>query len=223
MKNFLCCLLAVAVLMTFAGTAHAQIMWGTPQSITGPSDISTAGKYIDAIGINDFGSSPYVDVNGAITIGDTTFNPFFSNSGIVPSGPIAGGTDGSHSNASAYLSVLNGVAFSGFSPTPVSGTITFNGLTSGLYYQVQVWNPGGRFTDIVGGNTATLSDQYVLGTFLASGTSESFTFNAVTLGDAGEISAVSLRDVPEPSAYALMFAGLAVLGYCIRRKRARNE
>jgi hypothetical protein len=210
--------LMAATVLAFAGTAQAQVLWYSPQAITGPSDISVPpmGYYVDAIGVNDFGGSPY---GSSITIGDTTFNPFFSDPGITISGPFAGGTDGSGSNSTPYNAVLNGVAFTGFTPTPSSATITMNNLTIGDFYQVQVWNRGGRLTDITGANTVTLSDEYTLGTFVAGATSQSFIFTSRP-NDAGEIGAVALREIPEPSAFAMMLGGLALLGFCLRRKRA---
>jgi hypothetical protein len=67
--------------------------------------------------------------------------------------------------------------------------------------------------------------QYVIGTFIATSRVQSFTFQNTYPIDvsAGEINAIDLRNitsVPEPSTYAMMVAGLAFLGFCVRRKGA---
>jgi hypothetical protein len=204
--------LMAAAFLTLAGTAHAQIVWLTPQSITGPSDISTLGTPFAAVGVNNFGS--------AIAIGDTTFNPIFSDpTTTITFGPAGGGTDGSHSTATPYSTVLDGVAYVGFSDVPVTTSVTINDLVPGNEYQVEVWNPGGRLTDLIGKNTVVLSDQLDYGIFIAGSTSESFNFGPQILGDAGELSAVAVRTIPEPSTYALALAGLVLLGYRLRRQR----
>ena len=210
MKFVSCTVLMAALLSTLAGVARAQIVWQTPQSISGVSDISTLGTYVDAIGVNDFG--------GAITIGDTTFNPFFSDSGITQSG-VGGGSDGSGMTSPPYLKVLDGVGYVGFTEIPQTGTITLNNLVSGDEYQVEVWNDGTRPTPIIGSNTVILAQQYVLGTFTAGNSPETFTWQNEP-GNAGEINAVALRLIPEPSTYAMMIGGLALLGFCLRRKAA---
>jgi hypothetical protein len=73
--------------------------------------------------------------------------------------------------------------------------------------------------------------QYVIGTFIAPAadignttSSEYFTYyNTYPIDvSAGEINAISLREteIPEPSTYAMLLAGLAVVGFCVRRKLA---
>jgi len=110
-------LLAMAVL---TGSAHAQISWSAPTAITGVSDISTAGTYLDAVqaSTNSNFSKPVE------TIGDTTFNIMNPNgSGTESTGPgfiALENTDttgflGSFSSAppssAAYANVLLGCAF----------------------------------------------------------------------------------------------------------------
>jgi hypothetical protein len=74
---------------------------------------------------------------------------------------------------------------------------------------------------VIGSDTVDLSNAYTIGDFTATTSSESFTFRAATNPtDAGELGAVALRQIPEPSTYAMMLGGLALLGFCVRRKLA---
>jgi hypothetical protein len=116
-----------------------------------------------------------------------------------------------------------------------SGSATLNGLTIGHTYEAQIFagETDGSGTEAIsdGTNSAILSygtsvtpsgDEYLTDTFKATATSEDFTFtssgnvlvNAFNLRDEGVLAS------PEPSTYAMMLAGLAVLGFCIRRKLA---
>jgi hypothetical protein len=206
-------LLAASILLALAGTARAQITWdtGSVTGITGASDISTLGEPVDALGAN-------AQTGSAITVGDTTFNPFLgSDTGITISGAVGLGTDGSGATSPAYDKVLDDVAYANTGDT---GTVTFNSsiLVAGDTYQVEIWNDGGRPTEFTGANTVELSGEFALGTFTAGSGSESFTFYTDLPNNAGEFDAVALRLVPEPSTYAMMIGGLALLGFCIRRK-----
>ena len=195
-----------------AVSADAQILFLAPTAITGPSDISTLGTFVDALGANHFGSS--------VTIGDTVFTTFFgSDSHINFSGPVAGGSDGSGSTATPFLTVMDGVAFAGFSDTStiLFGTADISGLTLGHTYQVQVFNDGGRLTNIISANSVQLSHSFTTGSFVAAASTASFTFSSPNASDAGEISAITLRDittVPEPSTWAMALAGGRRAGLC---------
>jgi hypothetical protein len=149
------------------------------------------------------------------------------------------GGDGSGSTATPYQSILNGSTYVNYpaqTPTPVVGTVTMSGLTPGAAYQVQVWASAGyRPTSYSSGNTQELNfipngtGQFVIGTFIApaapvdsSTSSEYFTFyNTYPIDvSAGEINAISLRETPEPSTYAMVLMGMIALGLCVRRKLA---
>jgi hypothetical protein len=218
-------LLAAAFLATQVGNVSAQIDWTTTGSITGASNISTTGKFVAAIGVNDSGNSLAYGTN-PIQIGDTYFDPLFNggNPDFTVSG-VGDGSDGSGSTSSAFQTVLDGVFYAGFAQSNDDpfyvGTVTLNNLHPGDEYQVQVFNAGSRQTDVIGSDTVDLSDSYAIGDFTATTSSESFTFRAANNPtDAGELGAVVLRDVPEPSTYAMMLGGLALLGICVRRKLA---
>lgn len=219
---------AITLLLTVAGSAQAQIMWSSPtvtSNYTGnDSDIKTNGTFIAAVteAVN------YGKVGGTypitVTDADTTFD-LNSDSHITNIG--GGGTDGSHSNATPYQAALNGVAYTFGGPL----TFTLTGLNAADTYQVQLWNVDGSTTRTTtfsstgaNGTTSTsVYNGYVVGTF-SGVTSQDISFAPALAGGAGEVNAVALRDLgvaPEPSTYAMMLGGLAVLGFCIRRKLAR--
>jgi hypothetical protein len=230
MKNLLLGISAFALMLACTGSLHAQVLWETPKSWTGTAaDVVSVGKSISAQTYN------YSDTSEIV--GDTNFvTPSVTNYYGPPS---FNGGDGSGSTATPYLAALNGCDYVNVipnsDPSGVSQTLTFtiSGLTAGTYYSVQVWDVAGyagpnnanqRETELSGVSPAFLvGSDYVIGTFTAplSGT-ESFTMSGLPGGNYGEINAVAVRDVPEPSTYAMMLAGLAVLGFCVRRRSAQS-
>jgi hypothetical protein len=224
-------LLCGILLLLCASVAQAQIIFQTPVAITTTdgSQILTNGSYVDAVGGNGFwrpASLSLPDPGAAITIGDTTFNPIFSDSGITFSSPtgIGGGTDGSYSDATPFLTVLDGVAYVGnFNPADVeTGTVTLHNLLAGHEYQVQVFNDSYDQTLLHGTaplNTEVVAGAYSVGDFTAGSTTQTFTFDSSVSG-IGAIDAIVVEEIPEPSTWAMMFGGLALLGFCVRRKLA---
>jgi hypothetical protein len=213
--NFRVGFVIVAMALSFALQANAQVLFSAPVSITqNASDLSILGGYVDAVGANDYGNSSF---GSAITVGDTTFHSIFSDSGITLSN-AGGGSDGSGSTATAFKAVLDGVDYTGnFNPADVSvSTVTLNNLKVGDVYQVQVFSLGYFETEINGSNSVDLRNQYTIGTFTATGagvtTSQTFTFDSSVSG-IGEVNAISLRDlsVPEPGTWALLGLGLGFL------------
>jgi hypothetical protein len=161
--------------------------------------------------------------------GDATFS-------ITADGDTGG--DGSGGSATNYQAVLNGSTYVNYPAQvpPVVGTVTMSGLTPGASYQVQVWASAGyRPTSYTSENTQELNfvpngtGQFVIGTFTAPAaaigqttSSEYFTYyNTYPIDvSAGEINAISLRETPEPSTYAMVFTGLIAGALCLRRKLA---
>jgi hypothetical protein len=209
---------------------RAQILFANPVAVTTTdgSQIDTLGTYVDAVGVDGLGNASHNEPNPqvAIKIGDTTFNPIFNtpDTGITFS-EIGGGNDGSHSDATPFLTVLDGVAYTGdFNDADLSAvTVTLNNLKLGDLYQVQVFQDGGFETTVTGADSVDLTGSYTIGQFTAEGTgpltSQTFTYsndgtaNGGTSG-IGAVNAIVLRDVtdlPEPSAYALMGLGLAAM------------
>jgi hypothetical protein len=214
--------------------ARAQLIdWGTPTSmtyaITGVSDISTAGTSFDAIQGEQ--GKPVE------TIGDTTFNLVTTSTaygygdGLISfsantnfSGADGGFTSASPSS-SAYASVLAGCAY----VAGQVGTVTISGLTANDEYQVQLWNATGvnygeaDNTDYSGVAPLTLGGgDYALGTFTATGSTESFTYTYDSNSHGfGVVSDIAVRELPEPSTWALMLGGVAFLLLLTRRNLRR--
>jgi hypothetical protein len=206
--------------LLLADTAHAQITWGTPKNITGPSDIATNGTYVDALQTHTgytkvTGGAVPITITNPDTKIDTKFNSYTSNgdSGGIPaktfgdatfkiSADAADGTDGSGSDATPYQQVLDQTTYT---MHPRNGVVTMTGLTKGHKYQVQVWASAGyRPTTYKSDtNAASLNDpanptgQFVIGTFTATGDTQYFTYENTRIIDvpAGEINAIALRDL----------------------------
>ena len=205
---------SLAISLGLAATASAApIAWGTPVNISGAADVSQAGTFVDGIeGWNG---------NSTLTIGDATFQqpivtpPGSNGTYSTPSGDIAltftnSFSYGNFNSASSdYNSLVNENGNGG-------GTATLSGLIPNATYQVEVWSATHDY-----GTTTTLDNtvlldggtgQYVLGTFIATGSTQSFVY---TGSDGSRISAVQLRElspVAEPS--TAMLATLGAVGLC---------
>jgi hypothetical protein len=209
---------------TYIDALQTHVSAGAINVLNPTTNISTNFKVYSASG-----SSGLTGDNPANYYGDSTFT-------ITADGNSGG--DGSTSTATPYLAVLNGSTYTNYpaqTPTEV-GTVTMSGLTPGAAYQVQVWASAGyRNVTYTSGNYQNLNfggnstGQFVIGTFTAPAaavgdttSSEYFTYQNTYHVDvsAGEIDAISLRETPEPSTYALLLAGTAILGFCVRRQLA---
>ncbi len=122
-------------------------------------------------------------------------------------------------------------------PPAGNAVITLSNLTLGDTYQVEVW----AFDDNAGDSTDTSAllsgasggvtlappvGQYVLGTFTATGTTTISFTDGITKPTYSILNDVSIRDitaVPEPSTWALMFAGIACLAFRRRWFLASNK
>ncbi len=132
---------------------------------------------------------------------------------------------------------------SGAGGTPQSYTVTLEGLIAGNEYQIQIWasdsRVGGTAPLTIANRQANLSDgtvggatvlvdhnvsntegglgQYVIGTFTANATNQSFTYTGAT-SNSGYValSAYSVHQIPEPSAALLGVLGLSCLA--LRRR-----
>jgi hypothetical protein len=134
--------------------------------------------------------------------------------------------------SSAYQGALIGAIYNGTNGTTM--TITLNGLTNGQNYLLQLWvsDPRGynRSQTVIGANSVDMAfntphadggvGQYVIGTFTATGLSESFTVTGDTsgIGAPPQINAMQLRVVPEPSTCGLVGVGVLAAGF-VRRRR----
>lgn len=231
----------------------ATINWGPVTTITGASDVSTAGTTHAAINFGDTGA-PAVTVNG-ITFQPLTVAGF--NTSSITNGTVTltetqtvlhgnNGPGGSNTGAFAAMadadyktllsSEINSVAIFDLQ-------LTTSGLSLGQTYQVQLWCnysstnntnkvaiTGGPIlddntTDAFGG-----LGQYVIGSFIADGSSQMIEMKGVPGTDLIQnpdfspvslplINAFRIALVPEPATLTLF--GLAAVALSRRQKANR--
>ncbi len=234
-------LITLAAILVSTIPTQAQILWGSPQDVSNDSNVLTTGTYVDAAllqaGAN--GGNP-LTVNGVAfnIIANGTSDVTDSSGDIELTSPrnAAAGVDSPDPTASAaYNSLLTSPEYSIGSVQ----TLTLNNLTVGDTYQVEVWSATGRagtfITDFSGVTPVALNsntEQYAVGTFIATDSTFSFTatagagsqasasiFNAVSVFNEGE---GVTQSVPEPSIYMLLAAGFLTLGV-IQYHRQKNQ
>jgi hypothetical protein len=215
-------LLAASLTLIASGISHAQfITWLGANNITGDSDVFTTGSYVDAFQAATGGYNG--KTTSAQTVNGVSFN--VDNSYTYTDGvfTLSGGGDGTDGNypyvgSAAYQAVLADCVYSGGAVT-----VTMSGLTLGQEYEIEVWNSTPYDDTILQGSTPTDTQylnigQYTLGTFIA-GATNSFTFNnGPSHSTVGTIDALEIREIPEPSTYALLALGALTLGLAARRR-----
>jgi hypothetical protein len=230
-----------------AKAAPAPIVWGSAQTVSGDSDVSTTGSLVYAYTFGGTAAPPSATVNGV------AFSPFRIPGGVVTSTTVGsvslvespGNLFGSNSlgSSSAPYSALStdykAILGSGaYADIPASITVTLGGLTSGQDYLVQWWTNNASNAAILGAgftNTTALATnsvtldanttniaggvgQFAIGTFTASGTTQTFLLSE-TGGDFNPlINALQVRAVPEPSLTLLGCAVAAAGGLALRRR-----
>lgn len=240
--SILLLLCACAGIDSLAGAA--TITWGTPQTISGDSDVSTVGTLVYAYNFGPFfGPATVVSstVNGitfeafpithptSVTVGSVTISESPAN--LIGFNVLS--VTGSYGALSpAYRAVLNGGAGAGF---PDTVTLSLGGLSAGQQYLFQWWASNAAnippVTTVTGSATSLVTldsnftdtdgglGQFVTGTFTADGTTQSIAFTGA--GQSPLINAFQIRAVPEPSTYVMALAGLAC-GGCAMRRRKRS-
>ena len=196
-------LLAVVACAGMHCVHAATITWGTPVNIAGDSDVSTTGTPVYAYAW--IGTSQAV--NGVSFTGTTNTGAGGADISLFNFGyntnQYTSSANPFHSLSAAYQSILTGGDFNIFGD---QASVTLQNLIVGHTYQVQVWvcDPrpvNGRTGTITGGNTVTMlysvnnvagsPGQYTIGTFIADGTSQSFTMSS---NGSTQINAIQLRD-----------------------------
>jgi hypothetical protein len=225
MRKLIVANLVFGIAAILVGPASAgPITWGTPQNVSGDSDIATNGTFVDAV--------QSADTVTTRTIGDTVFSrvvPFGTN-GASLSGNIFFVADANFTytntgvGSAAYQAVINQIAYSVPAATP---TISLNNLVINQQYQVQVWavQNGSAVNDttFTSGNAVALTvdpAQYVIGTFTAAAATQTIAYTATTPGEHKLFTAIALRaiEVPEPNAITLACLGAIGLFRVTRRR-----
>ncbi len=227
-------ILGVSIVGMLATVAQAQsdVTWQTPLTISGPSDVVTTGTLL--------GTWAPFNGNASTTVNGVTFQASSDLPGASTTLDNGGsnGTFASPTSDAGYNSLLNAGAFGNSSGTY---TLSWNGMTQGDTYLVQLWVNDGRNSTvnqrtetITGGANTSLSlaygsgssgpGQYVIGTFVAGTTSETLTLTPGPAIPSAQFNLFQVRDispVPEPSAIALGLAGFGLLiGLTRKRKLA---
>jgi len=241
---------AAACVATLAlPNAHAaSIAWGTPQTISGDSDVSGLGSLVYAYNV---GPSPAV--SSTVSIGGVAFQPFpiinfpatnsftFGNVTISESPGLVYGYDVSNSSGSygalspSYRALLNGGGGAGY---PDTVTVSLAGLSAGQQYLFQWWASNAANIPQISSVTAAATNsitldsnlidaagglgQFVTGTFTADGATQDITFTGAATSPL--INAFQIRAVPEPATCIMALAGIACGGFSMwRRKPGRGS
>ena len=204
---------AAGVPVTFTSPAAGAsgnfgVAWGFVTPIT--TDVATLTQSGTVLEAAQWGSSGTIAVTGSY--GTINFQPGTINSGggaVADTTAVGTGTgafSGSTGNA-AFDSVLSGFAFDE-SSLPYH-TVTLFGLTPGQTYSVQLFGlddradgESGRVNSYADGSGLDQSssyvegsNSYVIGTFIAQGTTESVRVN-LGAGQSGNINALVVRSLP---------------------------
>jgi hypothetical protein len=201
-------------------------------------DQTVAAQTINGVTFAAFDASDANNLSGTATHGNVTvsgIDPNFNGAGAYTSSAAAPFT----SLSPSYQQLLTQVVFAkapGEGGGPVDLVLTMNGLTSGDSYQFEAWSNDSRGNQ--GGSSSTRSEtitdgtntssplffntvqategglgSYIIGTFRASGSSETLTFVGDPMQGDAQINAIELRDVtvPEPRTLASL-VGLGAIG-----------
>lgn len=196
----------------------AFIDWNYAQITSSPTNINTTYTVIGAESA----------LGSGITVNGVTFDPLNTANNISinydQGGPMGTGSTFDSGDANFNTLLQNGFT----SPPGQTSLITFTGLTIGHQYQIQFFTPVWNTflpTAVTGGDPMNMVNEpdrstYIIGTFTANSSSQSFGFKGqsggVGLGSAVILS--SITAIPEPSTYAAL-AGLAVFAIAALRRR----
>src|SRR6266850_163725 len=141
MKAIILC--ATVVGMVAAGANAANIIWGSPTTISGTSDVSTLGTTVGTWGPGDdwggFNRSDYYPVNGVTfaAYGSGPFGSFINTSGLNDRYDSYGDPGTADSN---YNLILRTAIYS----YDGSMSLTWGGMTAGNTYELEFWVNDGR-------------------------------------------------------------------------------
>jgi len=229
----------------------AIITWQTAQTITGDSDVQTAGtlQYAYTFGTSSVNATTVNGVNFAafgfdldyggsqsVTVGDVTVAE--SPGYLTPASGLGDAGAPYTSLSAGYQSLLGEGASASI---PVTITVTLAGLTAGRDYSLQWWSSNSSGTSLGGAdlssttasdplsNQVTLSSttgglgQHVVGTFTAVASFQSFTLESPSGFTAPLMNALQLRDITATGVPGgAGLAGLLALGGVGRHRRRRR-
>jgi len=209
MKSLLYAVFAVITVITAGGVQAASINWSSLGTVNNASDVLNIGTIVQA---------QYAGGSGAETVNGVTFQDGFTS--YATAFGATNGTFSGDTGNTAYNTILNSFAYDGSNP----GVLTLNSLNVGGTYEVELWalddrSSGGissrteNFDDNVGHDSATItlgSNTIILGTFTADATTQIINVNGVDQS-AHNLNAFEVVATPEPSTWAMLATGFAVL------------
>jgi hypothetical protein len=236
---------ALCACLLAAGAAQAAtITWSDAVTMSTSNDVSTTGTTLYAYSLNGSGGTKTltgVDFEVAAEGAAGVFGNLTSSVDLNQNATtFSSGTTPWASLTADYQAVVKGGVYLGTDDT----TWTLDGLTSGKEYQVQIWitdprtaidrtayfygegnntSTTAKILDFNVGNAAGGLGQYIIGTFTASGTSQSFLVEGGTgaggvAGDGGiQLNALQVRAIPEPATIGMLGLG-ALITLLIRRQ-----
>lgn len=191
--------------ITLAGAASAAtVNWGTPIAI-----VTTGVEATEAPQILTEGTTAAAYTNGAGGTSNGVTFPTSTTITLTESGANYGNWAIGAPHPTQFQAVISGFH------DGANMFFTAAGLEAGTQYKVQFFNfntRNGAATITSGGNSVTIQNQYVIGSFIADSASQIF-----NISNGGGINAVQIRTIPEPS--AALVGGLGLLAM-LRRRRA---
>lgn len=222
---------SIAGMLATVARAQSDVTWQTPVTISGSSDVDTSGTLLGT----------WAPFNGDASSGITVNGVTFQANADLPGASTTldnGGGNGTFAPPTLDTQYNNLLTAGAFGNGTGAYTLSWNGMTQGNTYLVQLWVQDGRNSTVnqrtetlTGGANTSLAlaygsgdsgaGQYIIGTFVADGSSETLTLTPGAAIPSAQFNLLQVRDisaVPEPSAMALGLAGFGMLLCLFRRK-----